>query len=403
MPAAVGRLRGSPLGALVTVTVALFTDGFLYGVLVPLSAAPGSGVAGEWLLGLLYGAYAVGVLVSTPVLGVVSDRIGRRRPLLLGLAGQAAATALFGTAAVPTLLLARLLQGVASAATWTAGLALVAEQFPEHRARRLGLVMAGYTGGFLLGPVAGGVLVERSPHLPLLVVGVLLAIDGALRVGLLAGGPPPGGTHGVGLARLLRDRAVLGSAAMVALGAAGWSLVEPLLPSHLERSGGLTPAAVGAMFTLSTLAYGVAGPPIGHLADRWGNWRTMTLGALAMAATLPLLARPTRLLWATGALVLVNVAYGLLVNPIMSELADAVDRTGRAGYASVYAIYNIAYSVGTLVSGAAGGALASALSFQAALCGVSLLLLATFGGVAALRRGSAEDPAGAATPAGRPA
>jgi hypothetical protein len=143
MPAAapwpIRRLRGGPPGALFTVTVALFTDGFLYGVMVPLSAVTQTGIDEEWLLALMYGGYAIGVLVSTPVLGVLSDRIGRRRPMLWGIAGQAVATALFGGGSVPTLLLARLFQGMASAATWTAGLALVAEQFPEHRAAKLGL------------------------------------------------------------------------------------------------------------------------------------------------------------------------------------------------------------------------------------------------------------------------
>jgi hypothetical protein len=103
----------------------------------------------------------------------------------------------------------------------------------------------------------------------------------------------------------------------------------------------------------------------------------MAFGVVAMAGTLPLLALPTRVVWATGALVLVNVAYGFLVNPTLSELADAVDRTGSGAYASVYAIYNVAYAAGTIGSDAGAGVLASALSFQASLCGVSLVLLAS--------------------------
>jgi len=141
-------VRGTPFATLVTVTVALFTDGFLYGVLVPL----GTGDGGDTMLGIMYGVYALGVLASTPIFGVLSDKIGRRKPMLWGFAAQALATVLFGlSGGVGLTLLARLLQGVAAAATWTTGLALVAEHFTEHRAEKLGVAMMGSTGGLLVG------------------------------------------------------------------------------------------------------------------------------------------------------------------------------------------------------------------------------------------------------------
>src|SRR5204862_6884763 len=185
-------LRGSPVATLVTVTVALFTDGFLYGVLVPLGAGT---AGGEQMLGIMYGAYAVGVLVSTPVLGVLSDRVGRRRPMLWGFVVQAVATLLFALhGGVALALLARLLQGVAAAATWTTGLALVAEHFQEHRAEKLGVAMMGSTGGLLVGPVTGGLLLQAGGHaLPLPVAGAALVIDGVLRVTILTDPAQAGG------------------------------------------------------------------------------------------------------------------------------------------------------------------------------------------------------------------
>ena len=79
-------LRGNPTATLVTVTVALFTDGFLYGVLVPL----GVGGGGEAMLGVMYGVYALGVLGSTPLFGVLSDRM--RRPWFVPLGPLIAAS-----------------------------------------------------------------------------------------------------------------------------------------------------------------------------------------------------------------------------------------------------------------------------------------------------------------------
>jgi MFS transporter, DHA1 family, solute carrier family 18 (vesicular amine transporter), member 1/2 len=382
--------RARPRATLLTVTVALFTDGFLYGVMVPLGSAGGVAVESEVMLGVMYGAYAVGVLATTPVFGIVSDRVGRRPPMLWGFAVQALATLLFATAGgVGSMLAARLLQGVAAAATWTAGLALVAEHFTTHRAEKLGVAMMGSTGGLLLGPVTGGVLLEWGGYrLPLVVVGGVLLVDGLLRFTILADvgreAAPP-----TRLGRLVRDRAVLAAAVVVILSSIGWSLLEPLFPGHLARVAGASPATVGLLFTISSLMYGLTAPLVGKVVDRWGAWPTMTFGVIAMAVTLPLLAMPTAIATAGIVLVLVDVAFGFLMNPTLDELASAVDRGHGSAYASVYAVFNMAYSVGTIGTTLVTSALASVLSFRASLWGVSLALLASLPLLAVLRRGPA--------------
>jgi MFS transporter, DHA1 family, solute carrier family 18 (vesicular amine transporter), member 1/2 len=345
----------------------------------------------------MYGAYAVGVLATTPLFGVLSDRVGRRPPMLWGVAVQAAATLLFATAGgAASMLAARLLQGVAAAATWTAGLALVAEHFTEHRAEKLGVVMMGSTGGLLVGPLAGGVLLERGGyHVPLLVAGGLLLVDGLLRVTLLRDARREAAAP-ASLRRLVSDRAVLAAAVVVILSSIGWSLLEPLFPGHLARVAHASPATVGLLFTISSLMYGLTAPLVGKVVDRWGAWPTMTFGVIAMAVTLPLLALPTTIVWAGVVLVVVDVAFGFLMNPTLDELASAVDRGHDGAYASVYAIFNMAYSVGTIGTTLVAGALAGVLSFRVSLAGVSVALLASLPLLALLRRGGA--PAAAPAP-----
>ena len=366
-------LRGSPAATLVTVTVALFTDGFLYGILVPLGAGGGS----ETMLGIMYGVYAFGVLASTPVFGVLSDRVGRRQPMLWGFAAQAVATVLFALqGGIGLTLLARLLQGVAAAATWTTGLALVAEHFTEHRAEKLGVAMMGSTGGLLVGPVTGGVLLQWGGHaLPLLVAGGALLIDGALRVIVLTDRAQVSREPSK-LPALLRDRAVQAAAVVVVLSSVGWSLLEPLFPNHLEKVLGASPATVGLLFTVSSLAYGLSAPLVGKVVDRVGPWPTMTFGIVAMAITLPLLVVPKTILMAGVILVLVDVAFGFLMNPTLDELANVVDRGYPGAYASVYAVFNIAYSAGTIGTTFTETALARYASFGLLLLGVSVALLA---------------------------
>ncbi len=161
----VGRLRGSPKVTLTVVTVALFTDSFLYGLVIPLTPKSPARIENEWALGVMYGAYAVGLFLTTPIFGVLSDRHGRRRPMIYGVLLQGAATLLFAFATTfGEMFVARTVQGVAAAATWTAGLALVAELFTQKRTQMMGFAMMGSTGGSVLGPLAGGVLFDLSGY-----------------------------------------------------------------------------------------------------------------------------------------------------------------------------------------------------------------------------------------------
>jgi MFS transporter, DHA1 family, solute carrier family 18 (vesicular amine transporter), member 1/2 len=385
-------LRGHPAATLVTVTVALFTDGFLYGVLVPLGAG-----GNETMLGVMYGVYAFGVLASTPLFGVLSDRVGRRKPMLWGFAAQAAATALFALhGGLGLTLLARLLQGVAAAATWTTGLALVAEHFTEHRAEKLGVAMMGSTGGLLVGPVTGGVLLQwGGPALPLLVAGGALVIDGALRVSVLTD-RTQASREPSKLPALLRDRSVQAAAVVVVLSSVGWSLLEPLFPNHLEKVLGASPATVGLLFTVSSLAYGLSAPLVGKVVDRFGPWPTMTFGIVAMAATLPMLVLPKTIVMAGVVLVLVDIAFGFLMNPTLDELANVVDRGYPGAYASVYAVFNMAYSIGTIGTTFTEAALARFASFGLLLLGVSVALLACLPLLRVLRRSVGGGDPGAA-------
>jgi MFS family permease len=78
-----------------------------------------------------YAGYSVGVLVATPLCGYLGDRIGYRRLMLSAVVLSAGALALIDLAPhLHLLLLGRLSQDAAAAASWTAGLSLIAEHCP---------------------------------------------------------------------------------------------------------------------------------------------------------------------------------------------------------------------------------------------------------------------------------
>ncbi len=360
------------------VAFALFIDYLIYGVLIPLTPYAPAHANGDERLGLLYGAYAVGVLVATPLFGYLGDRIGYRRPMIYGVALSAAALALCGFAPnFSLLLLGRLFQGTAAAASWTAGLALIAEHHHEKRVKMMGFALMGSTAGSLLGPVIGGSLYEAGGYtLPFAVTGVLVAVDAGLCVFLL---PRDQGSRepSPDIRSLLVDTSVLTAAAAVALAAIGWGIIEPLLPVQLIRAG-VTPWVIGLIFTAGSIAYGLSAPVVGWVSNRMPIRGLIAGGTVAMAAALPLLSLNEGAIAVAVSLCVVSICYAFMLNPTSAELGNAVDRRKMSCYGAVYAIYNIAYAVGQMMASGFATAASSRLSFlQALLCVSAALILFT--------------------------
>ncbi|MGH7059059.1 MAG: MFS transporter [Stellaceae bacterium] len=358
--------RWLPVGV---VAFALFMDYLIYGLLIPLTPLSPARATTEQQLGLVYGAYSLGVLAATPLFGYLGDRIGYRRPLIGGVALSAIALALCWLAPhFQLLLLARLFQGAASAASWTAGLALIAEHYSEARVKMMGFALMGSTAGSLLGPVIGGSLYEVGGYsLPFVVTGVLVALDAAACIFLLP--------HQQVVRKkspdiwpLLSDRSVLVAAAAVALAAIGWGIIEPLLPAQLTRSG-VTPGVVGLIFTAGSLAYGLSAPLVARASNHVPIRKLIAGGTAAMAVSLPFLSLYQGAVAAAIGLCVVSVCYAFMLNPTSAELGNAVDRRGMSCYAAVYAVYNIAYAVGQMAASSFASAASGHLSFfQTLLC-----------------------------------
>jgi MFS transporter, DHA1 family, solute carrier family 18 (vesicular amine transporter), member 1/2 len=377
-----GRADGGGAGVysaamVVVIACSLFTDFFLYGILFPLAAHSPANVQDEGRSALLYGAYAISVLLVTPLFGYFGDRIGGRSTMLCGLALAGCSTLLFGVAPnFSVLLFARFFQGAASAALWTSGLALIATHYAEKRVQMLGYAFTGGTFGSVIGPIAGGWLFHAGGYkLPFIITGVFVAIDAAL-IAFLLPAKKTGRSEPVSMRVLLLNKSVVVAALAVALAAFSVGIIEPLLPLRLARIGA-TSMAVGIVFTISTLVYGLSAPVVGRVSERFPIQRVIVFGTLAMAATLPLLATFKGVVMVCVALSLVNISFAFMLNPASAELANAVDRAGMSCYSAVYGVYNICYSIGMLGTAALASTAARWLSFWGVLlCASAILLLA---------------------------
>ncbi|WP_344881674.1 MFS transporter [Nonomuraea antimicrobica] len=113
-----------------------------------------------WILDI-YG-FAVGSLLVA--FGNIGDRYGRLKLLMIGTAAFGIGSAGAAFAPSPELLIvARALMGVAGATLLPSALAVLSELFadPRRRAQAIGIFAAAFAAGFAIGPVAGGILLER--------------------------------------------------------------------------------------------------------------------------------------------------------------------------------------------------------------------------------------------------
>lgn len=124
--------------------------------------------------GLLIAAYSAAQVISTPILGRLSDRYGRRPLLLLSVLGTAIALIMLGLAdALWILFAARLLDG------FTGGNISVAQAYitdvtdEKNRAKGLGLIGAAFGLGFIVGPALGAFLSQWGFGVPALVAAAL--------------------------------------------------------------------------------------------------------------------------------------------------------------------------------------------------------------------------------------
>ena len=141
--------RSSTLFIVSTVGIGLFTDLFLYGLVVPIlpfileDRVSLSQDQIQSHVSALLAAYAgASVLFSLPA-GIIADRVpSRQTPFLIGLFALLAATLmLFLGQNVPVLVVARILQGTSAAVVWTIGLALVMDTVgPENLGKTIGSV-----------------------------------------------------------------------------------------------------------------------------------------------------------------------------------------------------------------------------------------------------------------------
>ncbi|GAP90629.1 putative membrane transporter protein [Rosellinia necatrix] len=186
------RWRSNTFFILATVAIGLFTDLFLYGLVVPVLpfmlksrlAIPDNKIQSH--VSNLLAAFAGAAVVSSVPAGWIADRTNSRKlPFLSGLSSLLAATIMLALGRdMAVLLVSRILQGISAAVVWTIGLSMVLDTVgPRNLGKVVGSIFSFISVGELMAPVVGGALYEKTGYTGVFLVGAsMLALDFLMRL-----------------------------------------------------------------------------------------------------------------------------------------------------------------------------------------------------------------------------
>ena len=251
-------------------------------------------------IGIMTALYAIMQFICAPVLGSLSDRIGRRPVLLISLAGAAINYLFLAFASnLWMLLLGRAIAGLTSA-NISVATAYITDISPEdQRARRFGLFNAMFGIGFIIGPVLGGALGDHWLRLPFIAAAVLNACNLLLAFFVLPESRPP-------------SRAKIDLATLNPLRPLRWVVsVKSLLPFIL----------IFFLFSATGEAYATCWALWGNDTFQWnGLWVGLSLGTFGICQTLAqaFLPGPAVKLLGERAAILIGLAGACLALIVMA-------------------------------------------------------------------------------------
>lgn len=315
------------------------------------------------LLGTLVSAYALLVGIFAIVAGPISDKVGRRRILLLGSGIMALALALHaGVVGYRSFLAVRVFAGVAGGVLSGSAVSYIGDYFPyERRGWAMGWVMSGTAAGQILGVPLGVLLAaEAGFRMPFYAFSLMMGITFFL---ILSRIPQPGVRRTQG--RLTLGRAITSyvdllkrppiRAAAVAFGIMflGVSFYVVYLPLWLEQELGATSGAIAALFLVGGVANVITGPNAGRISDRIGRKSIILISCTGLSIVMALTTVVTTSLWvAYPMFFLVMVLVAMRISPFSALISALVEDDRRGSLMSLtVALGQIGFAFGGAVAG----------------------------------------------------
>ena len=312
--------RREPAVRFIFVSLVLIVLG--WGIIAPvlpglvMELEGGDTSSGAHLYGWVVGVFSAMQFMAAPLLGVLSDRFGRRRVLLVALGGSAIDYLLLAWA--PTLVwvfVARVIAGLLAGGISTCNAYVADVTPPERRAQGFGLLGAAFGIGFVLGPVVGGFLGSQHVRLPFYAAAFFVGLNCVYGFFLLPESLPPEKRRAFewrranpvgGWLNLRRFTGILPLAAMHFLYMLASTMTQSTWVIYTGYRYGWTPRDVG----ISLMVYGimaaiVQGKLIGLILGWLGEKRGLQIGLGLSATTMVLYGLATE-----GWMIYVLICFG---------------------------------------------------------------------------------------------
>ncbi|MGG1572774.1 MFS transporter [Fictibacillus sp. NRS-1165] len=330
-------------------------------------------------LGLLMAVYSLMQLLFAPIWGRVSDRIGRKPVMLIGIAGLAISFFLMAVSSQLWMLFAaRIIGGLLSSANMPTTMAYVADiTTPENRGKGMGIIGAAVGLGFIFGPAIGGVFSKTSLNTPFLLAGassiitfflVLFVLKESLPKQLRSNGPAESGS---------RWRAFTGAVSIlfvlqlfISLSLSG---LEATFAYFAAKKAGLDTNHLGYIFMIMGFAGAlVQGGLVGRLTKKFGEGKVIQGGIVISAVGFGLILLVHNFTTAAIFLSIFGIGNGV-IRPSVSAL---LTKTSTSGHGSVTGLLSSFDSLGRIIGPPLGGWLFSLAAGLPYISGIILSVIA---------------------------
>ncbi len=284
---------------------------FIMGLLLPVYGKELGATALE--IGVIFSAFSVMTILMRPVVGWALDRFGRRPFYISGMLGYALTMVAFAYSdQIWGMVVARLLQGIASAFAWLSASAILADiTGPENRARYFGRLAQASSRGSIIGAFIAFFLFNSGLSLNGWRISFLTFAAGAM----IAFSDRPAGSYRKpslkrprpGQARSSGRGPGRCSCWSRSVTAASWAMTSPILILFLQDRLNAGVDVIAWAFLPSGIIWAVLPAHLGRLADRFGRKPLMILGLAVSAAAMFILPSVTNfiglaVLWSVLAL-----------------------------------------------------------------------------------------------------
>jgi len=323
-------------------------------------------------IGLLTSAWSISRFIFSVPAGTLSDKIGRKKVIMIGLGGYALVSLLYIVAwSFPSLLIFRFLHGIGSAMAIPVAMAYAADLAPKgQEGKYMGTMNLAMFGGMGVGPLIGGTLTDMfslSAPFYLMCGGTALSLLTVLAFlpeskEVSAKGPKAKPSF----TKVLTNRVLLANFVFRTINSVGRGAIFGFLTIYISNSIsngglGLSVTIAGTVLSVGQLSNALLQRPCGDLADKYNKKTLIILGGILSAigmAGFPL----SSTFWQLMASRLIFSLGSAMMTPAMSAI-EAIEGKNY-GLGTTMSVMQSSMSLGNMAGPLISGILADIFSLR---------------------------------------